>query len=198
MGQTGKKELSSAAKAKVAASLTKIRAAQAKLAADAAALEAKVEAVGVTVPAEKTAPEAVIVKAEKKPRKAGKRRSAPKAVKEAKAAKAPKAKKAAKEPKVKKAPQSGQSGPALDGLEYDKLNANEKKLVDKLAAESAESNATLAIEELAKVFARSASDSKQANSWTRNALRRLVRGNFVTKVERGSYKLTRRGANQAA
>ena len=188
MGQ--KKELSSAAKQKVAATLAKIRAAQAKLAADAKALEAEVAAESApAVPAASSA--------EAAPKKVRKKRSSPKARKEAKANKEPKAK---KEPKVKKAPSSGQSGPSLDGLEYEKLNANEKKLVDKLASESESSgaNATLSIEDLAKVFARSASDTKQANSWTRNALRRLVRGNFVSKVERGSYRLTRRGANQAA
>jgi len=192
-----KKELSSAAKQKVAATLAKIRAAQAKLTAEAKALEAEVAAPVAAAPSP--------VEAEA-PKKARKKRAAPKALKakaEPKVKKAPKAKKEPKvkaEPKVKKAPSSGQSGPALDGLEYDKLNANEKKLVDKLASESESSggNAKLGIEDLAKVFARSASDAKQANSWTRNALRRLIRGNLVQKVERGSYRLTRRGAHQAA
>lgn len=194
MTQTKKKELSAAAQQKVAASLAKIRAAQATLAAEAKVLEAQS---GKVEPA--AAPVAVkAVKAKKAATKVRKKRSSPKVVKAAKAAKAAKAVKP-KEPKEKKtAPHSGQSGPALEGLEYEKLNANEKKLIDKLAAESTEANAVLTIEDLAKVFSRSATDTKQANSWTRNALRRLIRGNFVTKVERGSYKLTRRGVNQAA
>jgi len=190
-----KKELSAEAKKKVAAALESIRAKREKLAAE----EAKLTAQAPEAPAVAEAPAA-----QTKP--AGKKRTTPKArkpkvakvAKAPKAAKVPKAKKAAKAKPAKdgekKKPHTGQSGAAIEDLEYGALNAREKKVVEKLHAE----DKNLTIEELSKAFARSAKDEKQANSWTRNALRRLVRGNLVSKIERGVYKLTRRGNNQAA
>ena len=105
--------------------------------------------------------------------------------------KTPKAvKKAKKVTKAKSAkPTSGQSGPALE-LEAADLNKNETKLLCSFGAYKG--GEEISIAELAKeTFA--TKPKAQANSWTRNSLRRLVRGGLVEKTERGTYKLTKAG-----
>jgi len=107
-----------------------------------------------------------------------------------------KAKKPAKKP-AKKKPVTGQSGPLVE-VPYGKLNDKEQQVVKLLNGKGKGARNPLTIAELAgKCFSKkakvSAKNDDQANSWTRNSLRRLVCAGWVEKVERGSYKITDRG-----
>lgn len=94
------------------------------------------------------------------------------------------AKKAAKAPKKRsEVPTSGQSGKPID-LGRDKLNGKELSVVSVLASDA---NA-IPINALAASCFPQETASK-ANSWVRNSLRRLVRGKWVEKVSRGTYRL---------
>jgi hypothetical protein len=110
-----------------------------------------------------------------------------------KPAKPVKAAKAAKEAKVVKAkaakPTSGQSGPALT-LRAADLNKNETKLLCSFG--DYKGGEEIGIAELAKETFPS-KPKATANSWVRNALRRLVRAWLVDKTDRGTYKLTKAG-----
>lgn len=76
----------------------------------------------------------------------------------------------------------GQSGPRLDARTID-LNQNEAAVYMMLLAADAPMT-------LADIGAVTFPNLKpvQANSWTRNSLRRLVCGRLVTKVDRGTYR----------
>jgi len=89
----------------------------------------------------------------------------------------------------KQPPKSGQSGGPLD-LPLAKINAKEKKIVDMLNEAGRGATASLA-ELAANCF--SDTPGKQANSWVRNSLRRLVRGGWAEKADRGSYRITDEG-----
>lgn len=97
-----------------------------------------------------------------------------------------------KEAKVipsKKVPTSGQSGPPIK-LEWNKLNAKERKIVEFLDGDGAGTRTIVTIPELsAECFFGEAETQAQANSWTRNSLRRLVRAGWVEKFIRGSYRI---------
>lgn len=136
----------------------------------------------------------VVDKATEEVAKASKKRKAKKAAtkkvaKKAVKAAAPKAK-AKKEAKAK--PTSGQSGPVIEDLTAETLNANETKVM-KLAVKG---DGTKTIVDMSKAFPNIS--KKKANSWTRNSLRRLVRGGFLAKVERGEYKATAKGRRRMA
>ena len=122
---------------------------------------------------------------------------------EPKAAKAPakpKAPKPAKEVKsAKELPpldprppkiSSGQGGPTIS-LEIGDLNSKERKVLDAFALPTEGSTREAkSIQDLAKVFAKQAGSKTRANSWTRNSLRRLVRGGLVDKAARGNFRLS--------
>ena len=96
----------------------------------------------------------------------------------AKAKKAP-AKKAAKAPAKKAAPKqagrssSGQGGTSLD-LPIEKISAKEMRVVDVLNGAGSGTREIWTIADLAAAAWKSKS-RKQANSWVRNSLRRLIR-----------------------
>ena len=123
-----------------------------------------------------------------------KQKKARKAKAKAKAKSTATAKKAApKKAAAKKAePTSGQSGPVIENLTAEDLNPNEVKVM-KLAMKG---EGPKTIVELAKAF--TGKNKKTANSWTRNSLRRLVRGGFLAKVERGAYRATGKGRRRMA
>lgn len=77
--------------------------------------------------------------------------------------------------------EAGQSGEYIN-LTLDKLNDNEGKVYDYILKQG---GPTYLSDIWSNVF--SGTDSKKANSWTRNALRRLVRSKFVNKIEKGVY-----------
>jgi hypothetical protein len=91
--------------------------------------------------------------------------------------------------KQAKAPKSGQSGPPLD-LGYGDLNDNERKVVAVFKGKGERKPKTIA--DLAKECFPSKKFAK-ANSWVRNSLRRLVRADWLEKMERGSYRITDKG-----
>lgn len=117
----------------------------------------------------------------------------PKAAKAPKAKKEPKAPKAKKEPKepkaAKKPPTSGQSGPPME-LPAEKLNDKERKVLDCFPLKG--DRRTMTIVEMAKE-AFPSKKAAQANSWTRNSLRRLTRGGWLDKLERGQYRISEKG-----
>lgn len=86
-------------------------------------------------------------------------------------------------------PTSGQSGPPLT-LVKEKLNSKETKVVASLQDDAN----PVAINGLAAACFSNQS-AKTANSWVRNSLRRLVRGKWVEKVGKGTYRLTEAGRN---
>lgn len=77
--------------------------------------------------------------------------------------------------------EAGQSGEYIN-LTIDKLNDNEGKVYDYILKQGGPAYLS---DIWSNVF--SGVDSKKANSWTRNALRRLVRSKFVNKIEKGVY-----------
>jgi len=122
--------------------------------------------------------------------KNGKKSKVPKQAKAA-SQPAPKAKVAPKPAKAsKKAPSSGQSGPALK-LQPDALNTKERKVLAAFMAKKGRPT-PLTIAEMAK-GAFTTLKASMANSWTRNSLRRLVRGGMLSKEERGKYLITPTG-----
>lgn len=71
------------------------------------------------------------------------------------------------------------------------LNTNEMKVLEALRA----SRSAMTLVEIAKAaFPRKT--RAQGNSWVRNALRRLVRGLLVNKVDRGTYKVAPKGQGE--
>jgi hypothetical protein len=99
------------------------------------------------------------------------------------AAKAAKASKA----RVSVPPTSGQSGPPLK-LTKEGLNDKELRVLTVLTADLN----PLAINALATTSFPEQTTAK-ANSWVRNSLRRLVRGSWVEKVGKGTYRPTDSG-----
>ena len=158
-------------------------------------------------PAAKATKKAAAKKAPKKAKKAAKKKAAktkpigarikvikstkPKAAKKAapKAAKKA-ATKAAKPAKPSKATKSGQSAGSIR-LECANLNSNEVKVIEAMRA----AKQPMTLVEIAKAaFPRKT--RAQGNSWVRNAMRRLVRGALVTKVDRGTYKVSPKGQGE--
>ena len=95
-------------------------------------------------------------------------------------------------------PHSGQSGPPLE-LSYSKLNEKEARLVSVLGAEvnPLPLNALAATCWPDKASSTKDAERNQANSWVRNSLRRLVRGKWVEKVGKGTYRLSDTGRNNS-
>lgn len=141
-----------------------------------------------------------IVEAPKAPRKAKakkvKKASTKKTAKSAKKAKPVKAKKtaAAKEEAEASKPTSGQSGPPIN-LDFDELNKNEKRIITQFTLTG--DREVLTIVALSKQSFPS-KKAKEANSWTRNGLRRLIRAGLLEKVERGSYRITVKGRKRVS
>jgi hypothetical protein len=126
-----------------------------------------------------------VAKAAAKTTEAPKADAAPKKVKVAKAkAAAPAA------PRKPRKGTTGQSGPVIENLTFDDLNNKERLLVGAFELKGEREIRT--IEQLAdEVFKGKAKNLKQANSWARNSLRRLMRsGKWLEKVEPGKYRLT--------
>lgn len=96
----------------------------------------------------------------------------------------------------KQAPTSGQSGPALE-LSVEGLNSKEAKVFAALNGEGSGVRVVMTITDLAAECFKSRG-KKQANSWTRNSLRRLVQGGLVEKVERGKYRVSEAGRKKLA
>lgn len=179
---------------KIQAALEKIRLAQAEL--------LKLSEARHSDPAESAkVPKKQKPKKEPKAPKAPKPKKAPKAPKPKKVAKPKKAPKPKKEKKVKVAKarkvvgvRSGQSGPAIVGLTYEALNANEKRTYDFVEGKRSVS----LIEIVDGVFKPLAKNHKQAASWARNSLRRLIRSGMLTKQARGVYSLASKASKAAA
>lgn len=90
-------------------------------------------------------------------------------------------------------PTSGQSGPPIK-LEFEKLNDKERKIVEYLDGAGTGPRSIITIPRLAAVCFKAEADSEaQAASWVRNSLRRLVRGEWVEKFVRGSYRISQKG-----
>lgn len=105
-----------------------------------------------------------------------------------------KAKKPAKKP-AKKKPTTGQSGPPVD-VPFEKLNDKEKTVAKFLNGKGKGARNPLKISDIAsKCFSKQTEDKAQANSWTRNSLRRLVTAGWVEKKDgaRGLYWITEKG-----
>ena len=91
-------------------------------------------------------------------------------------------------PETESTRHSGQSGPPID-LPIDRMNDAEQKLLRLFAAHG---DAELSIHELS-LYGFPEQEKEVANSSVRNALRRLVRGEWLAKAARGRYKLTASG-----
>lgn len=107
-----------------------------------------------------------------------------------------KASKAGKKDTEKKIPTSGQSGPSVE-LSADRLNSKESKVFAALNDPGSGVRAILTITELAGACFKSRG-KRQANSWTRNSLRRLVQAGLAEKVDRGKYRVSDSGRKKLA
>jgi len=96
----------------------------------------------------------------------------------------------------KTTPTSGQSGPPLE-LSVEGLNTKEAKIFEALNGTGSGVREIISIEDLASTCFKSRG-KKQANSWVRNSLRRLVQGGLVEKVERGKYRVSEAGRKKLA
>jgi hypothetical protein len=125
------------------------------------------------------------------------KKAAPKAAKKTtkKAAKKV-AKKVAKKTTSKAKASSGQGGPSLD-LPIEKVSAKERRVLESLDGSGTGTRVIWTIVELAADCWKSKS-KKQANSWVRNSLRRLVRAGIVEKVERGQFRISDAGRKKLA
>lgn len=97
-----------------------------------------------------------------------------------------------KDPTKLKGVLEGQKGPTID-LPYDGLNEKERSVLR--VFNPIGPRGAVRIEELARYSfpALFVKDSGRANSWVRNSLRRLVRGNWIETAgasERGKFRLT--------
>lgn len=189
------------AAAKAAAAQAKADAKAAKLAAKTAAKEAKAAA-KATKPDKAAAKAAAKAASDaKKAEKLAAKEAAAKAKADAKAAKlaAKEAKKTAKAEKKtaksdKPVASTGQGGPAIKDLTAEDLNDKETAILLALGTEGHRTEKTI------KALADECFPNKkkaQANSWTRNGLRRLVRAKFLEKEGRGVFKQTVDGRNVA-
>lgn len=99
------------------------------------------------------------------------------------------------EKKEKKTPTSGQSAPPIEDLEYAKLNSKEQKVLECVAGDNKGERKQKSLADVAEecFVATQKRGKAQANSWVRNSLRRLVRGGWLEKVERGTYRITEKG-----
>jgi len=120
----------------------------------------------------------------------------PKATKARKKKGATPRKKAPKMTSEKTAPTSGQSGPPIE-LSVEGLNTKEAKIFSALNGSGSGVRTIMTITELAAECFKSRG-KKQANSWTRNSLRRLVQSGLVEKVERGKYRVSDAGRKKLA
>ena len=124
-------------------------------------------------------------KAKGKPKAAKKRRPKAKATSNKKA-----------KAQEKRTPTSGQSGPPIE-LSVEGLNTKEAKIFSALNGSGSGVRTIMTITELATECFKSRG-KKQANSWTRNSLRRLVQSGLVEKVERGKYRVSDAGRKKLA
>lgn len=87
---------------------------------------------------------------------------------------------------------SGQSGPSIE-LDFEDLNDKEIKVMKVFPLEG--ERGILTIPALAK-GAWPTNTQGKSNSWTRNCLRRLVRGNLIEKLKRGEYRISVKGRHR--
>ena len=120
--------------------------------------------------------------------------AAPKTETKVKAPKAVKKEPIAKKVEPKAQHHYGQKGPPME-LPHDKLNANERALITALHGKGHGRPAVFGLKELASTAFPSL-DAKKANSWTRNSLRRLVRGGWVSQASGGHYAITLEGRHR--
>lgn len=88
-------------------------------------------------------------------------------------------------PRTAIAPATGQSGPPLV-LVADKVNPKEKAVASVLLR----SGKVLSLAEIAEA---AFPKERKGGSWTRNSLRRLVRGRWVAKAGPGRYRISPSG-----
>lgn len=89
-----------------------------------------------------------------------------------------------------KKPSTGQSGPKIKDLQFADLNRKERLVMGCFSVSGEREVRSIA--ELAALAFKSY-PAKKANSWTRNSLRRLVRGGLLEKPTPGAYRLSRVG-----
>ena len=100
----------------------------------------------------------------------------------------------AKKTTKKRTPTSGQSGPVLE-LSLEDLNPKERRVLMAINGAGSGKRPEMGIVDLAEACWKSKSKFA-SNSWTRNSLRRLVRGGMIDKLARGSYRIAE-GARKA-
>ena len=136
-------------------------------------------------PAVVTEPKAKAKRAKKEPKE--------KVAKAPKAPKVPKEKKVKVEGEAKPAPHTGQSAPKYE-VTLDMLNANEKTVLLALGTKGHVTEMTLTDLSVASF---PDVQAVKANSWVRNAMRKLTCGSLVEKMGRGTYKHTETGRAMA-
>lgn len=98
-----------------------------------------------------------------------------------------------KDPTKTEGVEDGQNGPKLIDFPYSKLNRNEAKLM--CSFDPYGIREVFSISDLAdKSFPDTSSD--KANSYVRNSLRRLVRGDWIEKIGRGEFRIGMYGIQQ--
>ena len=101
-----------------------------------------------------------------------------------------------KKPAEEKISMSGQSGPPIE-LSTDSLNAKEGKVFAALNGSGSGVRTIMTITGLSEGCFKS-QGRRQANSWARNSLRRLVWAGLVEKVDRGKYRVSGAGRERLA
>lgn len=91
----------------------------------------------------------------------------------------------------RKPPTTGQSAPPI-ALRLRQLNAKEQDVLNRLNGTGTGTREVCTIASLA-VDCFGNFPPKQANSWVRNSLRRLMQGQLIEKVDRGSYRVSELG-----
>lgn len=91
----------------------------------------------------------------------------------------------------RKPPTTGQSAPPI-ALRMRQLNAKERDVLVRLNGSGTGAREVCTIASLA-VDCFGNFPPKQANSWVRNSLRRLMQGQLIEKVDRGSYRVSELG-----
>jgi len=140
---------------------------------------------------------AAVKKAKGKPvKKRGEAKAKPHKVTKPRKKKAAAKKAPPKKTAEKKTPTSGQSAPSIE-LSTDGLNTKEDKVFAALNGPGSGVRTILTIAELSETCFKSRG-RRQANSWTRNSLRRLVQAGLVEKVARGKYRVSEAGRKKLA
>jgi hypothetical protein len=96
-------------------------------------------------------------------------------------------------------PTTGQSGPEVE-VPYDELNSTELLLVGLLDDGGDGQRASFSVESMGEAIMEKDRDESapRAKLLARNALRRLVCGGWVERVERARYRITEKGRKRLA